>query len=190
MKKIYTRTGDDGTTALFGGPRVGKTHPRLEAYGTVDETNAHIGLALSFVGHDTAVKQVRPILERIQRTLFTLGADLATPEETQSPVPRIQQSHTQQVEEDIDALSQELPPLEHFILPGGTKGASCLQVARTTCRRAERLTVAAAELEPINEEAIRYLNRLSDLLFVLARTLNRTAGVEDVQWLSSNDSSE
>lgn len=190
MKKIYTRTGDDGTTSLFGGNRVVKTHPRIEAYGTVDETNAHLGVAQSLIADNPDTEQASEILTRIQDELFILGADLATQEETKTQVPRISSSHTEALEEDIDSLSPDLPALEHFILPGGTQAAATLHLARTTCRRAERLTVAAAELEPINQEAVRYLNRLSDLLFVLARWLNHTAGVEEAQWSSSTGEQE
>lgn len=190
MKKIYTRTGDDGTTSLFGGNRVVKTHPRIEAYGTVDETNAHIGVAQSLIAGDPEMQQASEILTRIQDELFILGADLATQEETKTRVPRISSSHTEQLEEDIDTLSPQLPPLEHFILPGGTQAAATLHLARTTGRRAERLTVAAAEIEPINQEAVRYLNRLSDLLFVLARWLNYTAGIEEAQWAGPQDEQE
>lgn len=188
MKKIYTRKGDDGTTSLFGGSRVVKTHPRIEAYGTVDETNAHLGVAQSLLQDDADAGPVSDILARIQDELFILGADLATQEDAKTPVPRITSDHTERLERDIDKLSEDLPPLEHFILPGGTRAAATLHLARTTCRRAERLTVAAAKLEPINQESIRYLNRLSDLLFVAARWVNHAADVEETQWSGpSND---
>jgi cob(I)alamin adenosyltransferase len=182
MKKIYTRTGDDGTTALFGGNRVTKTHPRIEAYGTVDETNAHIGVVQSLLRDASGMARVSRILERIQDELFIVGADLATEDESQTTVPRIESSHIDRLEEDIDMLNDDLPPLEHFVLPGGSRAAATLHLARTTCRRAERLTVAAAEQEPLTAETIRYLNRLSDLFFVAARWVNHSAEVEETQW--------
>ncbi len=190
MKKIYTRTGDDGTTSLFGGNRVTKTHPRIDAYGTVDETNAHIGVVESLIRKDSAMQPVVEILDRIQDELFIVGADLATEDQSKTSVPRIEQSHTERLEEDIDTLSTDLPPLEHFVLPGGTQAAATLHLARTTCRRAERLTVAASQLETLNDEAIRYLNRLSDLLFVAARWVNQTARVPETQWTGQTSASD
>lgn len=181
--KIYTRTGDEGTTGLFGGERVRKSHPRIAAYGTVDETNAHIGLARAHLrgtapGRDTML----PLLERIQSELFVLGADLATPTGAKAKVPRITAKHVTFLEEAIDELDDALPALKHFILPGGSLPASALHLARTTCRRAERLTVEAGTLEPINEQSSIYLNRLSDFLFVAARWVNHTAGVDEAEW--------
>ncbi len=176
--KIYTRTGDTGTTALFGGDRVGKNHPRIEAYGTVDETNAYLGLARSLLQDQPGAVRLEPLLARLQDDLFILGADLATPSESRAVVPRIDQAHITRLEETIDAFEADLPPLKHFILPGGTSVAGMLHVARTVCRRAERLTVAASAEEAISLEAAIYLNRLSDLLFVLARWVNRQAGIE------------
>ncbi len=180
--KIYTRTGDTGTTALFGGDRVGKNHPRIEAYGTVDETNAYLGLARSLLEHQPGAVRLEPLLARLQDDLFILGADLATPSESRAVVPRIDQAHITRLEEAIDAFEADLPPLKHFILPGGTSVAGMLHVARTVCRRAERLTVAASAEEAISLEATIYLNRLSDLLFVLARWVNRQAGIEEAAW--------
>jgi len=180
--KIYTRTGDTGTTALFGGDRVGKNHPRIEAYGTVDETNAYLGLARSLLEHQPGAVRLEPLLARLQDELFILGADLATPSESRAVVPRIDQAHITRLEEAIDAFEADLPPLKHFILPGGTSVAGMLHVARTVCRRAERLTVAASAEEAISLEATIYLNRLSDLLFVLARWVNRQAGIEEAAW--------
>lgn len=182
MKKIYTRTGDDGTTALFGGHRVAKTHPRIDAYGTVDETNAHLGVIQALLRESDEMKPVTDILHRIQNELFVLGADLATEDSSKTAVPRIEAGRTEQLEEDIDRLSEDVPPLEHFVLPGGSQAAAVLHLARTTCRRAERLTVAAADLEPVNDEAVRYLNRLSDLLFVMARWVTHTGGGEEIEW--------
>ncbi len=180
--KIYTRTGDTGTTALFGGDRVGKNHPRIEAYGTVDETNAYLGLARSLLEDQPGAVRLEPLLARLQDDLFILGADLATPSESRAVVPRIDQAHITRLEEAIDAFEADLPPLKHFILPGGTSVAGMLHVARTVCRRAERLTVAASAEEAISLEAAIYLNRLSDLLFVLARWVNRQASIEEAAW--------
>jgi len=181
--KIYTRTGDEGTTGLFGGERVRKSHPRIDAYGTVDETNAQLGMARAHLrGNATGRDTMLPLLERIQSELFVLGADLATPSGAKAKVPRVEAAYVTQLEHDIDTLNEDLPPLKHFILPGGTPGASALHVARTTCRRAERLTVEAGGFEPINEQCGIYLNRLSDFLFVAARWVNRQAGVDEAEW--------
>ena len=182
MKKIYTRTGDEGTTSLFGGERVNKSHPRIDAYGTVDETNSLIGLARAHLEERPGFERLDPVLQRLQEELFILGADLATPDEAKSIVPRIEAAHVEQLEADIDRFSEELDPLQNFILPGGTPGAATLHTARTTCRRAERLTVKATSLEPVNQQATTYLNRLSDLLFVLARWANRQDGVREDTW--------
>lgn len=178
--KIYTRTGDEGTTALFGGDRVSKGHPRIDAYGTVDETNSILGIALA---HLTATDGTLPeLLERIQDELFVLGADLATPLGSKPVVPRIGTEHIGRLEQDIDTLQEALPPLKHFIMPGGTPAGAALHHARTVCRRAERLTFQAAEDAEINEHALVYLNRLSDLLFVLARTANYEADEPERTW--------
>jgi cob(I)alamin adenosyltransferase len=177
--KIYTRTGDDGTTGLFGGARVAKSHPRIETYGTVDELNAVVGIALTL----DPPARLRAVLLRTQHDLFVLGADLATPAGAKPYVPRIAADHVDALEADIDAFEADLPPLRHFILPGGAPHAAQLHVARTVCRRAERLVVEAAAHEPFNEHALVYLNRLSDLLFVAARWANHSAAVADVEWL-------
>ncbi len=182
MKKIYTRTGDEGTTALFGGKRVTKSHPRIDAYGTVDETNSSIGVARAHLAGEPGAGRLDTTLGRLQEELFILGADLATPEDAKTVVPRIDQEHVDQLEADIDAYSEELDPLRNFILPGGTAAAATLHSARTTCRRAERLTVKAVTQEPLNQQAAIYLNRLSDLLFVLARWANRQAGIREDTW--------
>lgn len=178
--KIYTRTGDDGTTALFAGGRVSKAHLRVEAYGTVDELNAVLGV----------VRTLRPAgdayLAQIQRQLFVLGADLATPQAAApSRVVRMDAAAVAWLEELIDELTAALPPLTHFILPGGCPAAAHVHIARTVCRRAERLAVALAEHEPLGEQVIPYLNRLSDFLFTLARWENAQAGVPDVIWTSA-----
>ncbi len=188
-KKIYTRTGDEGTTSLFGGGRVPKDHPRIDAYGTVDETNSHVGMARALLSEGAASGRLRDVLGRLQEELFILGADLATPSDAKPVVPRIGAEHVQQIEADIDAFDEKLPALKHFILPGGTPAASALHVARTVCRRAERLAVEAADPNArggsegsVNMQAAIYLNRLSDLLFVLARAANHEAGEREDTW--------
>lgn len=181
--KIYTRTGDEGTTGIFGGDRVLKSHPRIEAYGTVDEANSVIGVALSALGDDAAFERAREVLFRVQSDLFVLGADLATPAEAKPFVPRITPSMTTALEQDIDAFEADLPPLKHFILPGGHAAAAQLHLARTVCRRAERLAVEAAPGERFNAHALVYLNRLSDLLFVMARWVNARAGGGETEWI-------
>ena len=179
--KIYTRTGDAGQTGLFGGGRVSKDNIRIEAYGTVDELNSHLGLVRSdmSVGPHVAIGD---ILERIQNELFVLGSDLATPLDGRPEVPRIEKSAVSQLEKDIDAVDEQLAPLTQFILPGGCLIASELHIARTVCRRAERRVVSLAGFEPINESVIVYLNRLSDLLFMLARWANQVEGTQELPW--------
>ena len=180
ITRVYTRTGDDGTTGLGGGQRVAKDAPRIEAYGTVDELSSALGSAL-------AAGLVAPLptaLTRIQNELFNLGSDLCILEEdkTSRPVPVIEPRHVDALEELMDELSAELPPLENFVLPGGSPGAAQLHVARTVCRRAERLAVTLARHEVVGPHVVRYLNRLSDLLFVMARWENRRRGLPDVLW--------
>ena len=181
--KVYTRTGDDGTTALFGGDRVTKTHPRISAYGTVDEANATLGLARAHLSDTPGADRADDLLHTIQETLFVLGGDLASPHETKYPVPRVERHHIEDLETAIDALEVDLPELKHFILPGGSLAGAALNVARTVTRRAERLTIELSGLEPINEFAPRYLNRLSDFLFVLARWVNHQAHVPEAKWI-------
>jgi cob(I)alamin adenosyltransferase len=182
ITKVYTRTGDDGTTGLGGGQRVGKDTPRIEAYGTVDELNSVIGVALA-AGVNEAIAEP---LRGIQNELFHLGSDLCILEEDKPrlPVPRIEERHVVALEGLMDRLSEELPPLENFILPGGSPGAAQLHVARTVCRRAERLLIALARTDAVGEWTVRYLNRLSDALFVMARHENKRRGVPDVLWNS------
>ena len=181
--KVYTKTGDDGTTALFGGGRVGKNHPRIAAYGTVDETNAAVGMARANLDDTVWAKRADALLGRIQEELFVLGGDLAAPGDVKYKVPRIEAHHVTALETEIDDLETDLPPLKHFILPGGHPAAAALHLARTVCRRAERRTIEAAETEDISDEAIHYLNRLSDFSFVLARWVNRQSGVSDTEWI-------
>ncbi|RMF86318.1 MAG: cob(I)yrinic acid a,c-diamide adenosyltransferase [Nitrospinota bacterium] len=178
--RIYTRSGDTGETGLFGGGRVPKDSGRVEAYGTIDELNATLGVARNFIQD----AEIDAWLEALQRELFLLGADLATPLTTtrKKPVSRLQASQVTALEEKIDAWQKELPPLTRFLLPGGTPGAAFLHLARTICRRAERRVVKLAREESINPEIIRYLNRLSDLLFVLARLCNQRAGQAEHFW--------
>jgi len=184
LNKIYTRTGDDGTTALGIGERVAKYDLRVEAYGTVDETNAVIGLARLHTGEtDPALDAM---LARIQNDLFDLGADLCFPDETKDGSARLQVSDAQvaRLESEIDEMNRSLQPLRSFVLPGGAPAASFLHLARTVSRRAERLIVALASRpdEPVSEPAIRYVNRLSDFLFVAARYAN-DKGASDVTWV-------
>lgn len=179
--KIYTRTGDTGTTALFGGGRVAKAHPLIEAYGTVDEANAALGMARLH----TALPPLQPldeVLARLQRELFVVGADLATPLDARPTVPRVRAAHIEGLEALIDRFEEALPPLKHFVLPGGSPAAAALHVARTVVRRAERRLVEAGEAVTTNAHALTYLNRLSDLLFVLARWANHAGGIADVPW--------
>ncbi len=179
LTKIYTRGGDTGKTSLVSGDRVLKSAPRVTAYGTVDETNATIGLARLHTSGD-----VDAALSRIQNDLFDLGADLATPGEDfgSSANLRIVEAQVVRLEREIDALNEQLRPLTSFILPGGTPAAAALHLSRTVARRAERDMVALAALEPVNPAGIRYINRLSDYLFVLARHLNDN-GSKDVLWI-------
>ncbi len=183
--RIYTKTGDDGTTGLFGGERVSKDSIRIESYGTVDELNSAIGLARSLgppPEHD-------PLLGTIQEQLFVLGADLATPrsqELKKSSLPRVTTAEIVCLERAIDALEDTLPPLKTFILPGGSPCGSALHLARTVCRRAERHVVTLHGIEPeIGDLPTQYLNRLSDLLFVLARAVNHDLGAAEHPWTPS-----
>jgi cob(I)alamin adenosyltransferase len=180
ITKVYTRTGDDGTTGLGTGRRVAKDSLRIEAYGTVDELNSHIGVALA----GGVADELRAPLATIQNELFHLGSDLCIPEEDKAamPVPTIEQRHVDALETLMDRLTESLSPLDNFILPGGSLTAAHLHVARTVCRRAERLLIALARDERIGSYTIPYLNRLSDALFVMARFENKSRGVPDVLW--------
>ena len=180
ITKVYTRTGDDGTTALGGGQRVGKDALRIEAYGVVDELNSMLGAALA----EGLAEDLSGPLQVVQNELFHLGSDLCILEEDKDrlPVPQIEERHVLALESWIDGLSAALPALENFILPGGSGGASWLHVCRCVCRRAERRVVALRREEPVGDWTVRYLNRLSDLLFVMARAENERRGVGDVLW--------
>ena len=184
MVKIYTRTGDDGTTSLFGGERVRKSDARLEAYGAVDELNAFLGW---FAARSAQPDLVR-IAEEAQSVLLVVGSHLATPataEKARRILPPLPTEAVPRMETTIDSLGKELEPLRSFILPGGTEESALLHVARTVCRRAERAVAAAADRDGVAlpPEGLAYLNRLSDLLFVMARVLNRRAGRAETPWL-------
>lgn len=181
ITKIYTRGGDDGSTSLGGGQRVSKGSPRVSAYGAVDELNSQIGVALTCDGVDA---ELSDLLRTIQNELFHLGSDLCFLEEDKArrPVPGIEERHVVALEQILDRLTAEVGPLENFVLPGGSAGAAQLHLARAVCRRAEREVVALGTSEAVGLWTVRYLNRLSDALFVMARCVNRRAGVEDVLW--------
>jgi cob(I)alamin adenosyltransferase len=174
LTRIYTRLGDGGETHLGDMSRVLKTHPRIEAYGTVDELNAHIGLAVTI---EDIPDQYRDWLRRVQNDLFDLGADISVPEDPERERLRVIPEQTAWLEERCDEVNATLRPLKSFVLPGGTKAAAQLHVCRTVCRRAERLAIAGGD--DINAEVVRYLNRLSDLLFILSRGAN---GGEEPLW--------
>ena len=174
MVRFYTRQGDRGETGLLGGARVGKDSLRVEVYGNVDELSSHLGLAESRL--DPSLRDVLEILVRLQDELFMLGAELATPKGAELPARRIEDHHVQRLEAELDRLSAPLGTLESFVLPRGTEAAAELHVTRTVARRTERSLVRLAREEPPREVLLRYLNRLSDLLFALALTVNRAAG--------------
>jgi len=179
--KIYTRRGDRGETDLFGSGRVAKDHARVEAYGDVDELNAALGLCAAA----SAQPDVRALVEQLQRGLFALGAYLATPDPRHRDTNAMRPPGDAEIaalEARIDAFEKELSPLRRFLLPGGTQAAAAFHLARTVCRRAERSAVSLDRAESLGPDALRYLNRLSDLLFVLARLENHRAGVADVEW--------
>lgn len=180
--KIYTKTGDGGETGLFAGGRVPKDHPRVAAYGDVDELNAALGLAAALEPRDFE----RELFETVHRHLFTIGAELATPDAAKLdkalPGPRLGEGHVTELERAIDRHEAQLTPLRDFILPGGTPKAAALHVARTVCRRAERGVVRLTRESAVSPVILRYLNRLSDLLFVLARAANARAREPDLRW--------
>ena len=177
MVKIYTRTGDDGTTGLIGGSRVKKSSPRIVAYGAVDETNSAIGVVLS----SKIDPDLRNLLTRIQNDLFVVGSDLANPDAGSSQ-ERVTDDMTAYLETQIDRLETELEPITYFILPGGDSVSSQIHMARAICRRAEANIVEASEKEKISRPCQTYVNRLSDLLFVIARTVNHRMKIRDVAW--------
>ncbi len=185
LNRIYTRTGDDGSTGLVGGGRVSKADPRVAAYGEVDELNSAIGLALCAISD----KRLHQVLRGIQNTLFDLGADLATPgpDPQDKPVLRIGAKAASGLETQIDKLNDDLEPLRSFVLPGGSEAAARLHMARAICRRAERQAVALAQMEDVNANALLYLNRLSDFLFVAARWCNDASQAGDILWVPGAD---
>ncbi len=181
--KLYTRGGDAGKTSLFGGRRVAKDHPRVVAYGTVDELNSALGVSISFIKQRKLVSQ----LNAIQNELFNIGAELASDKpvrrgKKRSGAFQLQSANTEVIERLIDDYDARVPPLKTFILPSGTSASATMQHARTVCRRAERNVVTLARKEKINPEIVAYLNRLNDLLFALARYLNKTARIRELLW--------
>lgn len=189
--KIYTRTGDEGKTGLFGGQRVSKDSPRVEAYGAVDESNAVLGIVRALLAEDDPLQ---PALTQVQDDLFVVGADLATPAiKEKGPskrVPRIRPSDVTRLEQWIDEADSELEPMKSFVLPSGTAAATHLHLARTICRRAERRVVSLAHIDTISPTIQIYLNRLSDLLFVWSRLLNARAGASETPWVPRPDPDE
>ena len=190
--KIYTKTGDKGTTALFGGTRVPKHHIRIDSYGTVDELNSHIGL----VRDQNIDQHSKDVLMIIQDRLFTIGSTLATDPEKATlksgkarlTIPKISAEDIQRLEDEIDQMNAELPEMTHFVLPGGHQTVSFCHIARCVCRRAERLASALNDLEPFQPETLTYLNRLSDYLFVLARKLSHDLKAEEIKWVPQKES--
>lgn len=185
MSKIYTRHGDDGSTGLFGGPRVKKDDLRVQAYGEVDELNSALGLARCWLG-DPRTRNLAALADALQSELFNLGAELATPQVDEAPktVPLTRQEDVDRLEQEIDRLAAELPPMKFFILPGGAPGAASLHLCRTICRRAERTAVQLEGRVPVAPLALAYLNRLSDLLFTMARAVNLRLGVPEIPWVA------
>lgn len=177
--KIYTKTGDKGMTSLVGGTRISKGDLKIESYGTVDELNSWIGLL-----RDQPVNESRrDLLKEIQDRLFTIGADLASEhEQTKKKIPDLFDTDIQLLENEMDKMDTEIPPLRAFVLPGGHQSVSFAHVARTVCRRAERLVIRLSEVEETNELIVKYLNRLSDYLFVLSRKMTQELGTEEVSW--------
>lgn len=176
--KIYTKTGDDGTTSLFGGKRVNKNSLRVEAYGKADEINCLLGTIIA----EDSPKEIRIKLLRIQQEFFVLGADLATPRELKLKIPRIQKTFTTRLEREIDEMEKKLPKLKNFILPGGGKVGSKLHLARSTVRCLERILVTLGHRDRINTKILPYVNRLSDWLYVLARHANKLENYKEVPW--------
>ncbi len=179
--KIYTKTGDTGETGLFGGERVSKNSVRIEAYGTVDELNSIIGLTIT----ECNSEEIKTLLQKIQNKLFVLGSDLATPDSEKNKklnISRVTPDFAAEIENSIDYFTSQLEELRNFILPGGSKGASMLHVCRTICRRAERRVIAIDDGISISSDIIIFLNRLSDLFFVLSRFENKVSGIPDITW--------
>ncbi len=180
--KIYTKRGDKGETSLIGGSRVSKTHSRIEAYGTVDELNSSIGV----IRDSAKYRELDPFLVEIQNTLFTIGSELASTPDSKMVLPKLKDEQIEELEAEMDRMDEELPQLKNFILPGGEITASHCHVSRCICRRAERRVVALSELSEIDERIVRYLNRLSDYLFTLARYYTLKHGGIETQWKTRN----
>jgi cob(I)alamin adenosyltransferase len=190
LNRIYTRTGDRGSTGLVGGQRVAKDALRIECYGTVDELNAHIGTACVSAAPDPRLAPLAAILERVQHELFNLGSILATlPQDVHPQQPRVTQVEVDTLEQEIDLANESLPELRSFVLPGGSRINTELHVARTVCRRAERLAVRLSREEEVPPEAAAYLNRLSDALFVWSRWANHLLGAPETLWSPNKASS-
>jgi cob(I)alamin adenosyltransferase len=186
IDKVYTKGGDRGQTSLIGGDRVSKAAPRIEAYGTVDEVNATLGLVRTALEASAAGPRLIPIVHRVQNELFNLGAELATPDpERRAKLPRVEPRHVDALEADIDGCNDELPPLTSFVLPGGGASSASFHLARTVCRRAERLLVALSATEDLGELPVIYLNRLSDALFVFGRWAALQDGRPEPLWQPS-----
>src|ERR1700730_14226628 len=185
MSKIYTRRGDDGSTGLFGGARVRKHDLRVRAYGEVDELNSALGLARCELG-DERLRDLAAFVDALQSELFTLGAELATPAPATAPknLARVSAAHVERLEREIDRLTAELPPMRFFILPGGSRPAAALHVCCTICRRAERTAAELAEQAQVSTHALAWLNRLSDLLFTMARAANVRFSIAEVPWVA------
>jgi len=183
IDRVYTRGGDKGETSLIGGQRVSKASPRIECYGTLDELNATLGLAIEALASSAAGPHMTPILRRVQNELFNLGSELAAQDDdTRAKLPRIEQRHIDGLERDIDAVNDDLPALTSFVLPGGGWPSAYLHLARTVCRRGERLVVGVAATEPVGDLAVQYLNRLSDALFVWGRWCALKDGKDEPLW--------
>ena len=182
--KLYTKRGDAGQTELFGGQAIGKSDRRIEAIGDVDELNSLLGLAAATCDHDEWVT----VLHDVQSRLFDIGAQLSSPGPSRQAIPQVTADHVTELEQQIDMLSDEVPAMKHFILPGGTELAARFHLARTVCRRAERRCVALHEADEMDPRILVYLNRLSDLLFAFARSANARADVMDLPWIASTRS--
>ena len=179
--KIYTKTGDKGETGLFGGSRISKNSPRIEAYGTIDELNSFIGLAVT----ETQDESIKSLLNKIQNQLFTVGTDLSSPhsiENSKKNILRVPVEFYEEIEKSIDFFEEKLDVLKNFIIPGGSKSAAILHICRTITRRAERRVIALNSLEQINQNIVIFLNRLSDLFFVLSRYENKISNLPDIIW--------
>jgi cob(I)alamin adenosyltransferase len=183
IDRVYTKAGDLGETSLIGGERVSKASARIDCYGTVDELNATLGLVRTALETSKAGPHLLPIIHRVQNELFNLGAELATPDpDSRAKLPRVEERHVDGLERDIDAVNDDLPALKSFVLPGGGWPSSYFHLARTVCRRAERLVVALAQREEVGALPVRYLNRLSDALFVWGRWAALQDGKQEPLW--------